>query len=173
MLINDLLQNSTGRFSDFKKDVENVNTLFNKNYLRTEYNNAFATSQEIKKWNHFTKDNPGQLLKYVTVGDERVRQEHKALDGIVLPATHSFWNENTLPLVWNCRCTIIRASENIKATPEGKLNNIDINVDKEFQFNAAKTNQLFFIKQHSYWKSIPNKDKKTLIEDAERLFNEN
>jgi SPP1 gp7 family putative phage head morphogenesis protein len=46
-------------------------------------------------------------FKYVTVGDDRVRDTHIALDGVTLPKDDPFWQTNTPPNGWACRCTII------------------------------------------------------------------
>lgn len=43
-------------------------------------------------------------LMYNTVGDSNVRDEHEALDGVVLPADDAFWQTHTPPWDWGCRC---------------------------------------------------------------------
>lgn len=45
--------------------------------------------------------------KYVTAGDNRVRPEHKNLDGVTLPKDHAFWNTFMPPNGYNCRCQAI------------------------------------------------------------------
>lgn len=40
--------------------------------------------------------------QYLTVGDERVRFSHRALDGIIAPANSPFWDDK--PGGWGCRC---------------------------------------------------------------------
>jgi hypothetical protein len=42
--------------------------------------------------------------QYLTADDDRVRDSHAALDGIVLPADHPFWETHTGPWEWGCRC---------------------------------------------------------------------
>ncbi len=46
-------------------------------------------------------------FKYVTVGDDRVRDSHVALDGVTLPKDDPFWVTNTPPNGWACRCQVI------------------------------------------------------------------
>ena len=41
---------------------------------------------------------------YVTMGDDRVRVNHEALDGTKARKDDPIWNEITPPLGWNCRC---------------------------------------------------------------------
>jgi SPP1 gp7 family putative phage head morphogenesis protein len=49
--------------------------------------------------------------EYLTVGDDRVREEHQGYDGVRLPKNHPFWNQNKPPNGWNCRCTIVEIYE--------------------------------------------------------------
>lgn len=173
--VNDLLKDEKLRlrYNDFKQEVVKLGETFNNNYLKTEYNYAVGTAQEVKKWNKYTETNPDQLLKYSTVGDGRVRQEHAELDGIIRPASDKFWRTFSPLLGYNCRCTTIRVDS------DSKLSEVDydrlekVEIAEEFKFNPALENQLFFIKTHNYFKSIPNKDKKRIVEEAERLFSEN
>jgi SPP1 gp7 family putative phage head morphogenesis protein len=45
--------------------------------------------------------------RYVTVGDDRVRPNHAALDGTQLPKENSFWQTTWVPNGYNCRCDVI------------------------------------------------------------------
>lgn len=45
---------------------------------------------------------------YVTVGDNRVRPTHAAMDGTTLPKADPFWRTNMAPNGWSCRCKTIR-----------------------------------------------------------------
>jgi len=45
--------------------------------------------------------------EYVTVGDDRVRPGHAALDGLKLPKDDPRWQEIMPPNGWNCRCSVI------------------------------------------------------------------
>lgn len=42
--------------------------------------------------------------EYSAVGDDRTRPTHQALDGIVLPYDHPFWQTHFPPWEFNCRC---------------------------------------------------------------------
>lgn len=59
---------------------------------------------------------------YVTVGDDRVRPTHAAMDGASYPKEHPFWSENWPPCGFNCRCDTIEVFKDekhkIKAVPE-------------------------------------------------------
>lgn len=45
--------------------------------------------------------------QYLSTGDGKVRASHAALNQIILPANHSFWQFHTPPWEWNCRCQVI------------------------------------------------------------------
>lgn len=173
--INELLRNDKLklRFNDFKKEVVKLGEVFNDNFLRTEYNYSIGTAQEIKKWNNYTEGNPDQLLMYSTVGDGRVRPEHALLNGIIKPASDDFWRQYGPLNGYNCRCTKIRVDNDSKVTDIDYTQLQQVKIDDEFKFNPALENQLFYIKKHSYYKSIPNRDKKRIVEEAEILFNKN
>lgn len=52
----------------------------------------------------------GEILwgyQYVTVGDDRVRPEHEALDGVTLPKGDPFWSRAYPPNGWACRCQAV------------------------------------------------------------------
>lgn len=42
--------------------------------------------------------------RYITAGDHRVRPQHAAWQGIILPRDHSFWKTHFPPNGFNCRC---------------------------------------------------------------------
>ena len=49
--------------------------------------------------------------KYLTLGDERVRESHAALHGLILPADDPFWKTHYPPWDWGCRCRVIAVTE--------------------------------------------------------------
>lgn len=48
--------------------------------------------------------------QYLTMGDDAVRPEHAALNGLVLPADSPFWDTHYPPWDWNCRCQVVAIS---------------------------------------------------------------
>jgi SPP1 gp7 family putative phage head morphogenesis protein len=46
------------------------------------------------------------LWQYSAVLDDRTRPTHRALDGIILPANHPFWEEHYPPWGYMCRCSV-------------------------------------------------------------------
>lgn len=49
--------------------------------------------------------------QYQTAQDSRVRDSHRALDGIVLPADSPFWDRHTPPWEYGCRCDVRGVTE--------------------------------------------------------------
>lgn len=44
--------------------------------------------------------------EYHSVGDDRVRQTHQVLNGMILPASHDFWRDHFPPWEFACRCSV-------------------------------------------------------------------
>ncbi len=49
--------------------------------------------------------------QYKTMGDEKVRSSHAALDGLILPADDPFWRDHYPPWEWNCRCQVVGVTQ--------------------------------------------------------------
>lgn len=107
-----LLDEKGGRkpFERFLNDVQTIDRTYNRNYLRTEYNFVSAPSEMAGRWEDFEKDGDEYWLQYRTAGDDRVRPEHAALNGITLPPSDPFWDVYYPPNGWNCRCTVVQVS---------------------------------------------------------------
>lgn len=63
-------------------------------------------------------------LRYITAGDHRVRDTHKAWHGIILHADDPWWNTHFPPNGFNCRCHVQQLSDRdlerygLSVTPE-------------------------------------------------------
>ena len=95
-------------FEQFLNDVQSIDSTYNRNYLRTEYNFVQASAQMAAKWEGFMQDGDRYNLQYRTAGDDKVRPEHAALDRVTLPIADTFWEEYYPPNGWNCRCTVVQ-----------------------------------------------------------------
>ena len=94
----------------FLNYVQTIDRTYNRNYLRTEYNFVSASSEMAGRWEDFERDGDEYWLQYRTTGDDRVRPEHAALNGVTLPPSDPFWNVYYPPNGWNCRCTVVQVS---------------------------------------------------------------
>lgn len=76
--------------------------------------NIFRTQTQLAynagKWEADQDPDIQEILwgyEYVTVGDDRVRPSHAALDGVTLPKDDPMWESIWPPNGWSCRCAVI------------------------------------------------------------------
>ena len=72
--------------------------------IRTHGQQAYAAAQ------YSMLDEQRDLFpfwQYLSLGDNHVRPTHQALDGVVLPADHEFWQTHYPPWEWGCRCQCV------------------------------------------------------------------
>jgi SPP1 gp7 family putative phage head morphogenesis protein len=147
----ELLVDADGKvkaFSTFRDEVLALNSQYNIEYLRTEYNYAIASSRMAGKWAQFEANKSTlPLLQYETVGDARVRAAHAALDGIIKPVGDDFWNQYLPPNSWNCRCTVRQLAEG--TVSDTKPENLP-QLTEMFKTNAGKS-KVIFPPSHPYY----------------------
>ena len=105
-------------FERFLNDVRKIDSTYNKNYLRAEYNFVQSSAEMAARWESFMEDGDRYNLQYRTAGDGSVRPEHAALHGVTLPPSDSFWEEFYPPNGWNCRCTVVQVLKSKYPTTE-------------------------------------------------------
>jgi SPP1 gp7 family putative phage head morphogenesis protein len=71
--------------------------------------------------------------EYVTVGDDRVRPTHMAMDGVKAPKDDPIWDKWTPPNGYNCRCAILEVFDK----GEAKAPDVPVEPDKGFAFNPG------------------------------------
>lgn len=91
-------------FSQFKKLAQPITDKYNVNWLKTEYDYATKAARSAAQWDSFQQR--GGKLEYMTVGDGRVREAHRELEGTILPVDAPFWKLYYPPNGWNCRCFV-------------------------------------------------------------------
>lgn len=121
-------QFSISEFQDFSKARRE--TVF-RTHMATQYNNgrlqvAFNSDELI-------------YLKYQAILDDRTRPNHAANDGVVRPVDDPFWDTNTPPLGYNCRCFVLNLSardlEDSPPTPDQAIDSQALAPDRGFNFN--------------------------------------
>ena len=143
-------------FNTFKKLGTQIDDRYNIDWLKTEQQASFRQSQSADDWKEVNKDKElFPYLRYSTVNDARVREDHKEQDGIIKRVDDPFWNTWFPPNGWNCRC-IVTQLEKGKVT-RGKF---DKNPDPVFGTNVGKTG-LIFPKEHKYF-DVPKPFKPSL-----------
>lgn len=131
-------------FEQFLNDVRSVDSTYNENYLRAEYNFCQQSANMASKWEQFMEDGDHYNLQYRTAGDDHVRPAHAALDRITLPPSHPFWQRYFPPNGWNCRCTVVQVRKSkYPETPDSEVEHLieqnDTSNPKEdmFRFNPG------------------------------------
>jgi SPP1 gp7 family putative phage head morphogenesis protein len=127
-------------FNDFKKAALAINEKYNLNHLQAEYQTAVQAGHHARNWSEFQRTKhlfPN--LKYRTVGDGRVRDEHKKLDGIIAPIDSDFWRKYYPPNGWRCRCGVTQTAEAVSENIPTKVNDIS----PEFTNNVGAQNAVF------------------------------
>lgn len=109
--------------------------------VRTQTQTAYAAGQ----WN--TDQDPAiqEILEgyeLVTVGDDRVRPNHEALDGMKAPKDDPIWQTHWPPLGFGCRCAVLEIFEPFEPKlPTGtvEVDGVDVlpGPDKGFAFNPG------------------------------------
>ena len=136
-------------FEQFLRDVQKIDDTYNKHYLKAEYEFAAASADMAAKWERFMEDGDRYNLQYRTAGDDRVRPEHAALNGVTLPPTDEFWESYYPPNGWRCRCTVVQVrKKKHPATPHDEamaLGEAALGSDIKgmFRFNPGKQERVF------------------------------
>lgn len=136
-------------FERFLNDVQKVDETYNRNYLRAEYNFAGASAEMAARWENYEKDGDEYYLQYRTAGDDKVRPEHAALNGVTLPMSDPFWDEYYPPNGWNCRCNVVQVLKDTNTTTDRDeayrraQNALGKDTKGMFRFNSGKQEKTF------------------------------
>lgn len=133
-------------YTDFEKKVQGVHEKFNKTYLESEYRTVKRSSQAARQWGQFEADKDlFPNLIYRIVADDKVRDEHKKLNGTIKAVDDVFWDSWYPPNGHRCRCGV---QQTTKSTT-GALPKVE--PAKGFANNVGKTGQAFDEKGHPYF----------------------
>jgi SPP1 gp7 family putative phage head morphogenesis protein len=99
-------------FNEFNKAAEGIFNTYNRTWLEAEFETATRQAESAAEWERLQAEAEiFPLLRYKTLEDGSVREEHKTLNGVVRPANDSFWDRFTPPNGWRCRCFIEQLEE--------------------------------------------------------------
>jgi SPP1 gp7 family putative phage head morphogenesis protein len=135
-------------WSDFKAQADAINTEYNTNWLRAEYNHAVAVGQSsstwFKMWNE-REDIP--FMEYQTIGDSQVRDSHALLNGTVYRIDDKDAQKIFPPNGWNCRCEMLQYTGSnptlANAKESGQIIKDQQKGKKDFLINFADTKEVF------------------------------
>lgn len=143
-------------FNEFKKEASVIFEEYNVNYLQAEYQTAVAQAQMASRWVDIQEDKDVfPYLVFDTVGDGRVRDEHRRLEGIKKPVGDPFWKTYYPPLDWRCRCTVKQESE---ADGLSDVNIADLPAPNPLFRGNVGIDKKVFSEKHPYFK-VPKEDK--------------
>jgi len=100
--------------------------------VRTQVNIAYSAG----RWHNAHDADVADLIhgfRLVTVGDDRVRPTHEAMDGMQAPMTHPVWETHWPPNGYACRCTTLDLLKPFKTYIPRRLPG----ADKGFGFNPG------------------------------------
>ena len=153
-------------FNEFRADAKKIFDTYNDTWLRAEFDTTVGMAQSADQWIDIQRDKETlPLLQYVTAGDNKVRPEHAAWDGIIKPVDDPFWDTHTPLNGYNCRCetrqletgevtNLGKHLEKVKRETGGKITTLK-NIDPLFDINPGKVPFIFKDKgtsPHPYFK---------------------
>ena len=147
-LIQEKLKDENGvtrSFSSFKKESSQIADTVNETWLRTEYDMCVHSTAMAEQFRDFQADSDlYPYWQYQGVMDERERDEHVALEGLVFRIGDPEGDNVYPPDDWNCRCSAEQVDDqylednNLKVvTTEEAKGYLESDVDPQFRNNPA------------------------------------
>jgi SPP1 gp7 family putative phage head morphogenesis protein len=109
---------------------------------RVIYDTNMRTAHMAGRWDQIQRTKKLRpYLIYMTVGDQRVRDEHRKWHAMALPVDDAWWNTHYPPNDFGCRCYVIQASaadlkrrgiEVHNAPPENPTRRINTSTGEDF-----------------------------------------
>ena len=148
----------TSSYTDFRKGVSQIVGQFNEQWLQAEYQTTVRHAVMAAKWHVIEADKEVYgLLRYNTIGDNRVRPEHQGLNGITLPVDDKFWYKYFPPNGWRCRCTVeqlLTDSAPVTSYESPQFKVASQTTDKYFKKNPGKS-RVYEQDGHPYYEAMP------------------
>ncbi len=156
---------------EFRDLARQISRDYNRTWLEAEYNTAVSSAQAAAQWKDVERNRRAlPMLRYVTAGDERVRQAHQVLDGVTLPIDAPFWDEYYPPNGWRCRCDVQQVAGPRRDAPATLPD--DKSVPPTFRNNPGKSGQVFTM-QHPYFSLLKSEQRERILRAAGRLIFDN
>ena len=150
-------------FNQFYQDVKKIHSTYNEVYAEAEYNNVFASSQNARSWHDFI-ENGVKMLEFQTAEDDRVRDDHRPLNGMIVPIGDPLLDKYYTPLDWGCRCEWIPAPGK---KPTGYSTGELPVLKPMFSTNIGKTG-IIFPDTHPYF-DVPDYIKAQIISQVSQI----
>ncbi|MDF7776879.1 phage minor head protein [Sphingomonas sp. AOB5] len=90
--------------------------------LKTIFDTNLRTSYAAGRWERAQRVKSAfPFMEYRSMEDDKVRPEHNAWDGTILPIDDPWWDTHYPPCDWACRCTAIPRSQRMLDRQKKKL----------------------------------------------------
>jgi len=143
-------------FNEFKQAAKGIFDTYNETWLEAEFETATRQAEAASEWERLNNEKDiFPLLRYKTLQDGSVREEHAILNDVVRPVNDPFWDRFTPPNGWRCRCFLEQLEEDeAKETPitrqgakvfrkKGRKQQEVTQPTQLFDFNPAKKGVIF------------------------------
>lgn len=151
----------TSTYQEFKEKAMGVYEEYNKKWLRSEYNTAYAQGTTANQWEKIDQEKRMfPYIMYSAVMDANTSEECAGFNGLTLPVSDSFWDNYTPPNHFNCRCILEQVdhySDEQVSTPAEKATAEEIGkagVTDVFTMNPYK-DKYIFNPDHPYFEVAP------------------
>lgn len=167
------LYRSCESFTEFQEKSRSITDQFNKHWARTEWNTAGAIAANTATYHELmAQAEIYPYWEYLTSGDDKVRDSHRKLHGVILPFNSPYWKKLYPPNEWACRCRVRpRMRHEVAGVDFGAMRQIveeffetkgfKASEAQGFGINRAETGQLFTANQF-YIRKFPTKAAKYL-----------
>ncbi len=114
-------------------------------HLRTNFDTAANGAYHAAKWHEITEyADMFPYLRYVTMQDDKVREEHAILDGTIARVDDPFWTIYYPPNGYNCRCSVEQLLQSeAEQDPKFGQDSLSPSFDPRFQKNTGQTMKIF------------------------------
>jgi SPP1 gp7 family putative phage head morphogenesis protein len=148
-------------FKEFQEKAQQTYDLYNKTWLRTEYDTAIGQAQAARMWNEIQEQaDILPILQYSAIIDKGTSDICRPLNGITAPVNDPIWKRIAPLNHFNCRCVLIQLDEGKLTSDKKKKAAVDKVLDKMdpmFKMNPGESGYVFSPK-HPYFDIAP-KDK--------------
>ena len=121
-----------------------VSTTFNNSRLKLIFDTNARQAYAAGRWEGIEEAKATHpYVRYITKGDDRVREAHAQWDGVTLPVDDPFWDTHAPPCDYRCRCRITTLTKEAydKRKADGSIKT-SAPPDKEVDYVNRRTGQV-------------------------------
>ncbi len=133
------------------KEAARIMKRHNKTWLKAELQATIGNAQAAESWAEFEKRKDlYPNLRYITAHDERVRDSHRPLEGVIRAIDDPFWDIHAPKNGWECRCFLVQTDQPVTFGEDLS----EVKIPPGFRHNPGKTSKIFD-EDHPYFKVSP------------------